>query len=196
MYNHRQESFRTKETPIRQFFNSCLGKIVLFIGFIIILLFFAFMSKPSKGEMLIMINDGVHTCIVANNESKQDDLDDAARNFGAIFTGPSVTPDDPSMKEFYRYNRIEIYDHPLYMTAYIFNNAKPSGTRVGFGFFGIVLPTVTYDDYVSHLGPIHKGYNRKLISNDNWSDDNQSSDNGKGSKDNSQDDDGGQTVSE
>lgn len=196
MYNHSQESFKTKESPTKQFFNSCLGKIVILIGFVIVLVFFAIMSKPSKGEMLIMINDGIHTCIVENNVSKQDGVDDVARNFGAIFTGPSVTPDDPSMKEFYKYNRIEIYEHPLYMTAYVFNNAKMSGARVGIGFFGIVLPTVTYNDYVSHLGPIHKGYNRKLINNDNWSDNSHSSDNEGDTKNNTQDNDEDPSISE
>lgn len=182
MYSHGQESFRTNNTKSERFFNSCMGRIVILLGIFIGVLILALISKPSKAEMYIMINDGIHTCIVQNDSSKQDGVDDVTRNFGAIFATPSVTPDSPSMKEFYQYNRIEIYEHTFFSSAYIFNNAKPSGVRVGIGLFGLVIPTVGYSDYVSRLGPIHKGYNKKLIHND-WTEINRETDNGLGTLD-------------
>ena len=38
----------------------------------------------------------------------------------------------------------------------------PEGTRVGVGIFGIIIPTVLYEDILLEIGPVHKGYEQKL----------------------------------
>ena len=38
----------------------------------------------------------------------------------------------------------------------------PEGTRVGVGIFGIIIPTVLYEDILLEVGPVHKGYEQKL----------------------------------
>ena len=38
----------------------------------------------------------------------------------------------------------------------------PEGTRVGFGIFGVIIPTVLYEDILLDVGPVHKGYEQKL----------------------------------
>ena len=58
---------------------------------------------------------------------------------------------------------MEIYHHPLYSTAYIFNNMHPEGVRIGVGVYGLVVPTLTFHDLLLDEGPMHKGYNQKII---------------------------------
>lgn len=61
------------------------------------------------------------------------------------------------------YNRLQVYRHGLYSTAYLHNNLHPEGVRVGFGAFGLIVPTVLYKDILLDVGPVHKGYDQKLI---------------------------------
>ena len=58
---------------------------------------------------------------------------------------------------------MEIYHHPLYSTAYLFNNMHPEGVRIGVGVYGLVVPTLTFHDLLLDVGPMHKGYNQKII---------------------------------
>ena len=58
---------------------------------------------------------------------------------------------------------MEVYHHSLYTTSYLFNNMYPQGIRVGIGGFGMVFPTVTFEDILLNVGPMHKGYNQKII---------------------------------
>ncbi len=45
----------------------------------------------------------------------------------------------------------------------MYNNIRAEGTRVGFGIFGLVIPTANFNDFLLHVGPMHKGYDQKLI---------------------------------
>ena len=64
---------------------------------------------------------------------------------------------------FDKYNRLEIYRHAFFTTAYIYNNIRAEGVRVGIGAFGVVVPTVNFNDFLFKLGPMHKGYNQKIL---------------------------------
>jgi hypothetical protein len=43
------------------------------------------------------------------------------------------------------------------------NNFKPEGIRAGIGIFGIVIPTVNFNDFLFRIGPMHRGYEQKII---------------------------------
>jgi len=55
------------------------------------------------------------------------------------------------------------YRHTFYATARLVNNMHPEGVRVGVGVFGLIIPTVIYKDILLDVGPVHKGYNQKII---------------------------------
>ena len=60
-------------------------------------------------------------------------------------------------------NRLEIYNHSFFRTAYILNNIHPEGVRVGVGMFGVVYPTVLYKDLLLNVGPMQKKYKDGVI---------------------------------
>ena len=60
-------------------------------------------------------------------------------------------------------NRLEIYNHSFFRSAYIVNNIYPAGVRVGIGMFGIVYPTVIYKDLLLNVGPMQKNYKDGVI---------------------------------
>ena len=59
--------------------------------------------------------------------------------------------------------RLEIYNHSWFRTAYVYNNIHTQGVRIGYGFFGLVYPTVTYSDLLLNVGPMQKKYNDGVI---------------------------------
>ena len=60
-------------------------------------------------------------------------------------------------------NKLEIYSHTFYRTAYIINNLHPEGIRVGLGVFGITIPTVKYTDLLMNTGAVRGDYGKRLI---------------------------------
>ena len=46
---------------------------------------------------------------------------------------------------------------------------------MGVGIFGVVIPTVNFNDFLFRIGPMHKGYDQKVIRStvvegtENWS---------------------------
>ena len=51
----------------------------------------------------------------------------------------------------------------FFRTAYVYNNIKTEGTRVGFGLFGVVIPTANFNDFLLRIGPMRRNYNQRLI---------------------------------
>ena len=67
------------------------------------------------------------------------------------------------IEAYHKYNELVPHRHLFYSTAYIHNNLHPDGVRVGVGFLGFVLSTVQYKDLLLDVGPVHKGYEQKLL---------------------------------
>jgi hypothetical protein len=84
-------------------------------------------------------------------------------NVGYIFTHADSIPNKEIIENFEKYNKLEYYEHPFYATTLLHNNFKPDGIRVGIGIFGIVIPTVNFNDFLFRIGPMHKGYNQKIL---------------------------------
>ena len=156
-------NYRTKETLTQQFYHSCLGKLVILAAIIGVLLFIAHLTIPDEETMMAEMDDNVRQCIEANDSIKTDWIDDAVNNVGYIFTTADSIPNQEIINNFYKYNEMEYYRHTFYATTLLHNNYKPEGIRIGIGVFGIVIPTVNFNDFLFRLGPMHKGYDQKVI---------------------------------
>lgn len=162
MANLDNNSYRTKETLSSTFFHSCLGQIVILAVFALLMFFAASNSIPSEETMRNETNDAIKECIADTKHI--DKLDEWIRNFTAIFTSADTTEMvREMMKDFEKYNNVEVYQHAFYSTAYIHNAFKPEGIRVAWGIFGIVIPTIYYQDMLLRVGPAPKEYNKPLI---------------------------------
>jgi hypothetical protein len=110
------------------------------------------------------MNDNIMQCMEMNDSIRGDQIDDFVHNIGFIFTTADSTKVGKEWREvFDKYNRLEIYNHAFFRTAYVYNNVKTEGTRVGFGLFGAVIPTANFNDFLLRIGPMRKSYNQKLI---------------------------------
>ena len=162
----QDRGYRTNKPIRKAFMHSCLGKLVILGVFLLIALFVAYFTTPTEKEMLIEADDGIIECLIANDSIKGDPIDDYVNNIGFIFTTADTTKVAQEWREaFDKYNRLEIYRHTFFTTAYIYNNIRAEGVRVGIGAFGVCVPTVNFNDFLLRTGPVHKGYNQKLIRN-------------------------------
>jgi hypothetical protein len=156
-------SYKTNGTLAHEFFHSCLGKLVILAAFFGALLVIAYFTVPNKETMMAEMSDNIIQCIEDNDSIKTDWIDDAVNNIGYIFT-EADTPSNPDIiSNFEKYNKLEYYDHTFYATTLLHNNFKPEGIRVGVGVFGVVFPTVNFNDFLFRIGPMHKGYDQKII---------------------------------
>ncbi len=159
-----QINYKPKETMKDAFLHSCLGKLTILGAILLVILLIAYMTKPSEQQMMTEMEDNIMQCLEENDSIKGDQIDDFVHNFGHVFSTADTTKIEPDIiKAYYKLNRIEIYKHSFYTTCYIFNNMYPQGMRIGFGAFTLVMPTVTYKDILLNVGPIHKGYDQKVI---------------------------------
>ena len=85
--------------------------------------------------------------------------------------------DQELIDNFNKCNELKYYRHSFYATTLLHSNFKPEGVRVGIGIFGIVIPTVNFNDFIFSIGPMHKGYEQDIIQgttvteHDDWSND-------------------------
>ena len=105
---------------------------------------------PKPDEMM----DNIRQCIERNDSLQTDALDDAIANIGYIFTTADSVVNQELMANFKRYNRLEFYDHTLYSSMRVYNNFHIDGIRCGVGIFGIVIPTINFNDLLLRDGPI------------------------------------------
>ena len=156
-------NFRTQESLSHQFLHSCLGKLVILAGICGVLLVVARFTIPDEETMMTEMTDNIRQCIEANDSIKQDWIDDAINNVGYIFTHADSIPNEEILGNFYKYNKVEYHRHAFYATTLLHNNFKPDGVRVGIGVFGVVIPTVNFNDFLFKIGPMHKGYDQKPV---------------------------------
>jgi hypothetical protein len=146
------------------FLHSCLGKIVILAAILLVLFIIAILTKPTEKEMREEMNDNIMQCMEMNDSIRGDQIDDYVHNIGYIFTKADTTKVGEEWRNlFNKYNRMEIYNHSFFRTAYVYNNVMAEGTRVGFGIFGLVIPTANFNDFLLRTGPMRRNYNEKLI---------------------------------
>ena len=149
---------------LQKLLSSKSGRIIFACGVLIFLLFFIYISAPTKKEMIRETTDNVMQCLLDNNRYKGDATDDFVHNLGYAFSEADTTLIAPAILETYHtYINLGARRHLLYSTAYIHNNLHPEGTRVAIGFLGFVFSTVQYGDLLLDVEPVHKGYEQKLL---------------------------------
>lgn len=164
MYQQDRGSFRKQESLLSEFSHSCLGRLILFVAIVTVLAILAIMTKPSEQTMREEMTDNIRQCIEANDSIATDWIDDAVNNVGYIFTEADTLGHDGSqLSTFNQYNRLEYYDHTLFATMRLFNNYRVEGVRCAIGIFGIVIPTVNFNDFLLRVGPMRKDYNQPII---------------------------------
>lgn len=146
-----------------QFRRSCMGKLLIFAAFCGILLLIASMTVPSEEKMATEIQDDIVECINDPDCAQADGVDDFVRNFSCMFTSADSIKDPSLLKQFYKYNKVEIYPHKFFVTARLHNSFNPEGIRVAIGMFGLVLPTDNFSRYLLREGPLRKNYNERVI---------------------------------
>ena len=156
--------FKKNESPFQAFYHSCLGKLIILAGILIILFIVGIMTKPTQEEMEMEMVDNILQCIEANDSIQGDDIDDQVNNMKSIFSRADTAKINRELLvSLKKNNRLEIYNHSFFRTAYIVNNIYPQGVRVGFGMFSIVYPTVVYKDLLLNVGPMQKDYKDGVI---------------------------------
>jgi hypothetical protein len=111
-----------------------------------------------KEEMI----DNVRQCIESPDSIHTDWIDDAVANVGYIFTeaGPNVNKD--MLDNFNKYNRMVYYNHGIYSSMRIYNNFHVEGIRCGIGIFGMIIPTINFNDLLLRVGPVRRDYNQPI----------------------------------
>lgn len=143
---------------------SSLGKLLVIAALHAVILPIAYFTAPTEKEMRKEMTDNIMQCIEVNDSIRGDRIDDFVHNIGFIFTKADTTSFSKEWREaFEKYNRLDVYRHTFFTTAYVYNNLRTEGARVGIGFLGIVIPTVSFSDLLLHTGPMHKGYDQRLI---------------------------------
>ena len=156
--------FKQNESPIQALYHSCLGKIAILAGILVLLFIVGIMTKPTQEEMEMEMIDNILQCIEANDSIQGDDIDDQVNNLNSVFTKADTAKINKELLvSLNKNNRLEIYNHSFFRTAYIINNITPQGVRVGVGMFGVVYPTVTYKDLLLNVGPMQKKYKDGVI---------------------------------
>ena len=164
--NNRINYGQSDGSMTQAFYHSCLGKLLILAGILIVLLIIAYFTAPTEKEMRDEINDDIMQCMEMNDSIRGDQIDDYVHNIGFIFTSADTTEVGQEWREIFdKYNRVEIYRHTFFTTAYVYNNILTEGSRVGIGALGVVVPTMNFNDFLLRVGPMHKGYDQKLIKN-------------------------------
>lgn len=158
-------SFRKKESLFNEFRKSCLGRLIITVAILAILCLIAWITNPSEETMLREMNDDVVEWIQENDSLTIDDIDVAVNN--GIFTFTSAdsiltTEQREMVEQFGKYNTLEYRNHSLFSTMVIHNSFYVEGKRCGIGLFGLVIPTVNFNDFLLRDGPMRKEYNKPV----------------------------------
>lgn len=153
-----------KQSLASEFMRSCLGKVIMLVAVILLFLLAAKLTVPSDEQMMFGTLDGVCQCIQQSHGVPGDKSDDIVRNgIATISHETDSAKKDTILADFHKFNRVEIYHHTFFSTAYIISNFNSRGERAAVGILGMVIPTVNFNDFVLRNGPIRKEYNQRII---------------------------------
>lgn len=153
-----------KETLAAEIKKSCLAKVIMLVAVMLLLMLSAKLTIPSDEQMMYGTLDGVCQCIQDSHGVPGDKSDDIVRNgIATVSHETDSAKKDTILADFKKFNRVEIYHHTFFSTAYIISNFNSRGARAAVGIFGLVIPTVNFNDFVLRNGPIRKEYNQRII---------------------------------
>jgi len=159
---NRRGNFRTNESMFKQFRQSCLGKVVITGVIIIILLIVAAITNPSAEKMVSETIDNVHQSIESDLGRDAEWIEATVSNIGYTFS--SADPDEALSKgqkerrkiqweafnagSYNQFNESNVSNYTFFSTISIPNNIFGEPKVVGFGIFGLVIPTVNYNNFI------------------------------------------------
>ena len=153
-----------KETLAAEIKKSCLAKVIMLVAVMLLLMLSAKLTIPSDEQMMYGTLDGVCQCIQDSHGVPGDKSDDIVRNgIATVSHETDSAKKDTILADFKKFNRVEIYHHTFFSTAYIISNFNSRVARAAVGIFGLVIPTVNFNDFVLRNGPIRKEYNQRII---------------------------------
>lgn len=153
-----------KETLAAEIKKSCLAKVIMLVAVILLFMLAAKLTIPSDEQMMYGTLDGVCQCIQDSHGVPGDKSDDIVRNgIATVSHETDSAKKDTILADFKKFNRVEIYHHTFFSTAYIISNFNSRGARAAVGIFGLVIPTVNFNDFILRNGPIRKEYNQRII---------------------------------
>ena len=159
MHQTDRGTYKNDENSAQAFFHSGFGKTVIALAIFIVICIIAMLTVPSDKQMVADTHDNNYQCIIDNDSIQGDDLDDTAANFLRTFTlADTVLIEKETLDAYHKFNTLEVYQHALFATSYVRNNLFPEGKRVGIGVFGLVIPTVHYQDLLLRTGRLHRDY--------------------------------------
>ena len=152
-----------KKNILQEFFHSCLGKIVIFLGVLLVLYIFAIITVPTKNMMLEEAFDNIQECLQDNDSIKADEIDEFINNISRTISVADTTKTNKEvLNTFLKYNTLIVYSHLGFKTVHIVNGIYPEGERIGIGLFQTVISTVNYNDLVVTTGAVRGDYNKQL----------------------------------
>lgn len=152
-----------KKNILQEFFHSCLGKIVIFLGVLLVLYIFAIITVPTKKMMLEEAFDNIQECLQDNDSIKADEIDEFINNISRTISVADTTKTNKEvLNTFLKYNTLIVYSHLGFKTVHIVNGIYPQGERIGIGIFQTVISTVNYNDLVVTTGAVRGDYNKQL----------------------------------
>jgi hypothetical protein len=152
-----------KKNILQEFFHSCLGKIVIFLGVLLVLYIFAIITVPTKKMMLEEAFDNIQECLQDNDSIKADEIDEFINNISRTISVADTTKTNKEvLNTFLKYNTLIVYSHLGFKTVHIVNGIYPQGERIGIGLFQTVISTVNYNDLVVTTGAVRGDYNKQL----------------------------------
>lgn len=152
-----------KKNIAQEFFHSCLGKIVIFLGVLLVLYIFAIITVPTKKMMLEEAFDNIQECLQDNDSIKADEIDEFINNISRTISVADTTKTNKEvLNTFLKYNTLMVYSHLGFKTVHIVNGIYPQGERIGIGLFQTVISTVNYNDLVVTTGAVRGDYNKQL----------------------------------
>ena len=165
MYQKDRGSYRNKESLFQEFRRSCLGRVVMTAAILGIIAIFAIFTCPSEQTMREEMDDNIRQCIEERDSLSTDWIDDAINNFGYIFTTADTVANSEAMKNFEAHNTLVYSNHVFFSTMRLHNTFQVQGMRCAIGLFGIVIPTVNFNDFMLRSGTMRKEYNQPIIRN-------------------------------
>lgn len=143
------------------FTHSCLGRLIITGAVLAVLAVIASLTKPSEERMRAEMDDNIRQCIEERDSLNSDWTETLVKNVRYMFTeADSISTHPEDLQVFYEFNNLNCYDHSLFSTMHIHNSFHIEGKRCAIGIFGMVIPTVNFNDFLLREGPMFKEYKR------------------------------------
>lgn len=166
--NQEDNNTYQKKTSASDFlFHSCLGKLVLVLGFLLVLLIIAFFTNPSPKKMQTKMWDNIRQSIESEDPIDLDAIDVFVNNFGYTFTDADFPEDKEVCDEFRHNNDTLIFHHIFFSTMYVNNHYDMEPERCGVGIFGLVVPTANFKRFLPQDVPHSEPGQQLLPGTDN-----------------------------